>query len=95
ASAYPEGITFYHFRDRDGTEVDLVLERGTHQIAGIEVKAASTVTASDFRGLLALREATGARFVAGVVLYDGETSTSFGDRLFAIPLRALWEPPSN
>jgi len=95
ASAYPEGIAFYHFRDKDGTEVDLVLERGTHQIAGIEVKAASTVTASDFRGLLALREATGARFVAGVVLYDGETSASFGDRLFAIPLRALWEPPSN
>jgi len=93
ASACLEGIAFYHFRDKDGTELDLVLERGTHQIAGIEVKAASTVTASDFRGLRKLREATGERFVAGVLLYDGETSASFGDRLFAMPLRALWEPP--
>ncbi|MEI6530732.1 MAG: ATP-binding protein [bacterium] len=93
SSACLEGIAFYHFRDKDGTEVDLVLERGTHQIAGIEVKAASTVTPSDFRGLIKLRESAGQHFVAGVVLYDGETSASFSDRLFAIPLRALWEPP--
>jgi hypothetical protein len=33
----------------------------------------------------------GTRFNAGVVLYDGETSASFGDRLFAVPVRALWE----
>jgi len=29
--------------------------------------------------------------VSGVVLYDGETSASFGDGLFAVPIRALWE----
>ena len=31
----------------------------------------------------------GARFAGGVVLYDGETSAGFGDRLHAVPLRAL------
>lgn len=56
-----------------------------------EVKAAATVTAADFRGLRKLRESAGTRFVGGVVLYDGETSASFGDGMHAVPLRALWE----
>jgi len=49
ASWNEASITFHHFRDRDGAEVDIVLERGAHEVAGIEVKAAATVTASDFR----------------------------------------------
>jgi predicted AAA+ superfamily ATPase len=28
---------------------------------------------------------------AGVVLYDGETTASFGGRLFVVPIRTLWE----
>jgi len=35
--------------------------------------------------------AGGRRFSAGIVLYDGETSVPFGDGLFAVPIRALWE----
>ena len=83
-------IHFFHFRDKDGAEVDMVLERGARALAGIEVKAAATVTASDFRGLRKLREAAGARFAAGVVLYDGESVVGFGDGFFAVPIRALW-----
>jgi hypothetical protein len=75
-------VSFHHFRDRDGVEVDLVLERGG-RVAGVEVKAAATVTPADFRGLRKLREAAGDRFAAGVVVYDGETTASFGDGLFA------------
>lgn len=89
ASWHPETVTFYHFRDRDGVEVDLVLECGT-RVAGIEVKAAATVTDADFRGLRKLREATGRRFSAGVVLYDGETSAPFGEGLHALPMSTLW-----
>jgi uncharacterized protein len=84
-------IAFYHFRDRDGMEVDIVLEQGPGMVAGVEVKAASTVTAADFRGLRKLKATAGKRFVGGVVLYDGEISASFGDGLYAVPLRALWE----
>ena len=91
ASWSEEEIRFHHFRDKDGAEVDIVLERGGDQIAGVEVKAAATVTAADFRGLRKLRAAAGGRFTAGVVLYDGEASASFGDRLLARPLRAIWE----
>ena len=76
-------------------EVDLVLERGAGMIAGVEVKASATVTASDFRGLRKLAGAAGARFARGVVLYDGETSVSFGDRLHAVPISRLWAKPSR
>lgn len=92
SSGHEDDIRFHHFRDKDGYEVDLVLEKGTRQIAGVEVKAAATVTSSDFRGLRKLASAAGKRFIAGVVLYDGEASASFGDSLYAAPIRRLWEP---
>ncbi|WP_419162515.1 ATP-binding protein [Candidatus Palauibacter sp.] len=82
---------FFHFRDRDGVEVDIVLERGTRAVAGVEIKAAATVRQHDFRGLRKLALAAGDRFRHGVVLYDGETTVSFGDRLYAVPIRRLWE----
>ena len=91
ASWRETSIAFYHFRDKDGAEVDIVMERGAHAIAGVEVKASSTVTSADFRGLRKLRDAAGRRFAAGVVLYDGESSASFGDQLYAVPIRTLWE----
>lgn len=91
ASGRSSPVAFFHFRDRDGVEVDLVLEQGSGAVAGIEVKAAATATDSDFRGLRKLKVAAGKRFAGGVVLYDGEVSASFGDGLFAVPLRALWE----
>lgn len=91
ASWHKDPLAFYHFRDKDGSEVDIVMERGARALAGVEVKASATVTAADFRGLRKLREAAGKRFAGGVVLYDGETSASFGDGLHAVPLRALWE----
>jgi hypothetical protein len=91
ASWHESPIHFYHFRDRDGAEVDIVLERTSKELAGIEVKAGATVRDSDFRGLRKLRHAAGKRFHAGVVLYDGESSAGFGDNLFALPIRLLWE----
>ena len=91
ASFQEDLFSFYHFRDKDGAEIDIVLERGGRQIAGVEVKAAATVTAADFRGLRKLREAVGDRFTSGIVLYDGETTAPFGDGLYAVPIRRLWE----
>ncbi|MEQ9401333.1 MAG: ATP-binding protein [Longimicrobiales bacterium] len=91
ASWHDAPIRFHHFRDKDMAEVDIVLEAGTGQVAGVEVKAAATVTSTDFRGLRRLKEASGKRFAAGVVVYDGETSVGFGDGLYAVPIRTLWE----
>ena len=83
--------SFFHFRDKDGVEVDVVIEREARAVAGVEVKAAATVTSADFRGLRKLARAAGERFAGGVVLYDGETCTRFGDGLHAVPVRRLWE----
>jgi predicted AAA+ superfamily ATPase len=93
ASWLPASVRFYHFRAKDGYEVDIVAERGGGRIAGIEVKAAASVAASDFRGLRKLAEGAGDRFVRGVVLYDGEATRSFGDHFSAVPVSALWTPP--
>jgi hypothetical protein len=46
---------------------------------------------AESRTTLELKAATGERFAAGVVLYDGEGVASFGEALFAVPIRALWE----
>lgn len=91
ASWHDDALAFFHYRDKDGVEVDIVIERGARQIAGIEIKASATVTVADFRGLRRLKEVSGKHFAGGVVLYDGETSASFGDGLHAVPIRALWE----
>ncbi|MBX6330149.1 MAG: ATP-binding protein [Pseudolabrys sp.] len=80
----------FHFRDQDGHEVDIVLERDDGTIAGIEVRASATVTAGDLSGLKKLVEAAKDRFAFGVVLYDGDTIVPFGERLAAVPISCLW-----
>lgn len=85
-----EATTFSHFRDKDQVEVDIVIE-SQGLVAGVEVKASSTVTGEDFRGLRKLRDVLGDRFPAGIVLYDGDASVRFGDRLWAVPISTLWE----
>lgn len=94
ASGHESEIGFHHFRDKDGTEVDIVLERGAKGLAGVEVKAGGTVVPADFRGLRKLKDGARNRFAAGVVLYDGETAAGFGDGMYAVPIRAMWEAGS-
>ena len=48
-----------HFRDTDGLEVDLVPEDSGRRVAGVELKAARTVTKREFRGLEFLRDKLG------------------------------------
>lgn len=95
SSWYSEPLRFFHYRDKDMNEVDLVIEKGSFAVAGVEVKASSTVRDADFRGLRKLKNAAGDRFAGGVVLYDGEKSWSFGDGLAAMPVKSLWEHPEQ
>lgn len=83
-------IRLYHYRTKDKVEVDAILETNDGRIAGVEVKASATVTASDFKGLRHLQSQIGDAFEAGVVLYAGRQSLSFGHRLKALPISALW-----
>lgn len=92
ASWEKANYSFFHYRDRDQAEVDIVVEREGGQVAGVEVKAAAMVGDRDFRGLRKLRDLAGRKFAAGVILYGGHLSIRFDDRLYAVPLRALWTP---
>jgi hypothetical protein len=71
--------------------VDIVVERGSHVVAGVEVKAAGSVNPSDFAGLRKFRAAAGGAFRCGVVLYDGNVGYRVEEDLWALPIRTLWE----
>jgi len=89
AAWFAEPLTFWHYRE-GGREVDVIVERPSGEIVGVEVKASATVRASDFAGLRHLREKVGKRMVGGAILYAGANTLSFGERTWAIPLQALW-----
>ncbi|MBI1843404.1 MAG: ATP-binding protein [Actinobacteria bacterium] len=82
--------TIRHWRDRNGAEVDLIVEDDSGRIAGIEVKASSTVSTTDVRHLRRLRDKLGDRFTAGVVLHLGERVVPLGERLWGLPVSACW-----
>ena len=84
-------VRFWHFRDKDKVEVDVVVTRG-RRTWGIEVKAAASVTSGDGRGLVRLADRCGADFESGVLLYSGRDVFPLRDeRLLAVPLSRLWE----
>lgn len=90
ASSGEARLEFSHFRDKQQNEVDIVIEDRRGRIVGIEIKAAASVSNSDFSGLRILAEACGERFVSGIVLYDHQKVIPFGERLSAVPISALW-----
>jgi uncharacterized protein len=82
--------SLFHFRTSSGQEVDVVMENHRRDLVGVEIKAAATVGDGDFRGLHAFADLAGKRLRAGVVLYAGRETLPFGDRMWAVPLEALW-----
>ena len=86
-----ERVELWHYRTRDQVEVDIILEDRRSRVVAIDVKAASTVRTDDFRGLRHVAERVGEDFVAGLVLYTGGETLSFGPKLRAVPISAIWE----
>ena len=86
-----ERARLHHYRTKDRTEVDVVLETPDGRVIAIEVKAGATVRTEDLAGLRHLAQRLGPRLVAGYVLYTGQQTLPFGDRLRALPLDTLWE----
>ena len=84
-------VRFWHFRDKDKVEVDIVATRG-RRTWGIEVKAAAAISPGDERGLVRLADRCGDDFESGVLLYAGRGVFPLRDeRLLAVPLARLWE----
>lgn len=86
--------SLWHFRDRNGAEVDLLLEHPDGRVVGLEVKATSTPSPGDLHGLRYLADRLGDRFHFGLLLHTAPEATRFGPNLAALPLSALWTPPS-
>ncbi len=76
----------YHWRLQTGTEADAVLEDRSGRIVGVEVKASASLKADDVRGLRALRDATGDRFVRGIIAYLGDSVIPFAANIHAVPV---------
>jgi predicted AAA+ superfamily ATPase len=84
-------VTLFHWQDRSGAEVDIVLEAADGRVAAIEVKTGHTAKPEWFRWLGQMRDAIGDKFMTGIALYAGSDVLPFGDRLIAAPISALWE----
>lgn len=86
-------VRLHHYRSAKGhVEVDLIIEDEVGQFVAVEVKAAETVTAADFKHLERLRFTLGSDFRHGFVVYLGRNVLAFGPGLTAIPLGMLWTP---
>jgi len=85
-----ERSRLYHYRTKDRLEVDAVLETPDGRVVGVEVKAGATVRTEDLSGLRNLATSLGERFVAGYVLYTGQQTLPFGEKIRALPMDALW-----
>lgn len=86
--------TFWHFRDGD-RKVDIVIESPSGDVVGIEVKFGARFVPRALSGLVHLRDNLGKKFVAGIVMYAGAQTIAAGDRLWAVPVSALWSPPTG
>ena len=83
----------YHWRSADRREIDVLIDGG-HRRVGVEVKAAASVSADDFKHLRWFaKDGPGkGRKVSSIALYLGQEKLTFGDGNFALPLSALWTP---
>jgi len=86
-----ERARLYHYRTKDKVGVDAVLETPDGRVIAIEVKAGATVRSEDLTGLRHLADRLGSRLVAGYVLYTGQQTLPFGDRIRALPIDVLWQ----
>ncbi len=84
-------VDLLHFRDRNGAEVDLILEdRRSGHIVGVAVKLTATPKPAHARHLAMLRDRLPDRFVRGLVVHTGPRALALGERLWAVPVAQLW-----
>jgi len=81
----------FHWRSREGREIDIIIERADGMIAAIEVKAAVDVNAHDLRHLTWMRERLGDRWAGGALLHIADRARRWGKGLVSLPINALWQ----
>lgn len=81
----------YHWRSADQREIDILIDGG-HHLINVEVKSSASISAEDFKHLrwFAADGPGKSRTCTGIVFYLGQQKLTFSDRMFALPLSALW-----
>jgi predicted AAA+ superfamily ATPase len=81
----------HHLRTADARhEIDLIAEQAGTDVVAVEIKSSAAPTRSDARHLEWLAEQLGERFLAGAVLHTGPRPFRLAERIFALPICALW-----
>lgn len=83
----------HHYRDRDGREVDAIVESADGHVVAVEVKASTIARPADCKSMAVLRQRldeVGTDFVVGIVFHTGDRRVQLGDRLVALPIADLW-----
>ncbi len=86
-----DSYRMYHWRSRDGREIDIIVERADGKVAGIEVKAAVDVDMHDLRHLAWMRDRLGGRWAGGTLVHLGDRARRWGPGLASLPINALWQ----
>ncbi|MEZ5411924.1 MAG: DUF4143 domain-containing protein [Acidimicrobiales bacterium] len=85
-----------HLRTQNGRqEIDLVAERADGRLVAMEIKAAAAVNVADARYLAWLRDRRGDDFVAGIVFHTGPHGYRLAERIWALPIAAIWSRSSG
>lgn len=80
-----------HLRERNGLEVDVVVELPDDSVYGIEVRTAAAFRPHQFRALEALAARAGSRFRGGIVLNTAAAGFKYRPGMWGLPISALWE----
>lgn len=80
-----------HLRERNGLEVDVLVELPDDTVYGIEIRTAAGFRPHQFRALEALAARAGSRFRGGIVLNTASVGFKYRPGMWGLPISALWE----
>ena len=80
-----------HLRERNGLEVDVLVELPDETVYGIEIRTAAGFRPHQFRALEALAVRAGSRFRGGIVLNTAPAGFKYRPGMWGLPISALWE----
>ena len=93
-SVSADRLRSHHYRNHQGHEIDLVIERADGAVVAVEIKATSSPSVTQLHHVGWLRDridaASPGAFRAGILLHTGEQSFTVGDRLRLCPIDSLW-----
>ncbi len=80
-----------HLRERNGLEVDLLVELPDDTVYGVEIRTAAGFRPHQFRALESLAARAGSRFRGGIVLNTASVGFKYRPGMWGLPISALWE----